>query len=88
MKTTNSPLPYFTYFLQQPPADETDAEYYETNRELARDIGVKVMYENKYNFWDLVAKAPAELYGRKDNSGISLDILWAEDQIDIAFDLA
>ena len=85
---TNSPLPYFTKYLRQCPIDERDAEYYETNKELARDIGVKVMYENKYNFWNLVDKAPKQLWGRKDDMGISLDILWAEEQIDIAYEMA
>lgn len=85
---TKSPLPYFTRFLQQRPKDERDAEYYETNKHLAQDIGVKTMYENKYNFWDLVDKAPVELYNKKDKYGLSLDMLWAEDQIDVAYDLA
>lgn len=83
-----SPLPYFTRFLQERPKDERDAEYYETNKHLASDIGVKTLYENKYNFWALVDKAPVELYNKKDESGISLDILWAEGQIDLAYDLA
>jgi len=80
-----SPLPYFTRFLQQIPKDEKDAEYYENNKHLASDIGIKAMYENNYNFWDLVDKAPVELHNKKDECGISLDILWAEDQIDLAY---
>jgi hypothetical protein len=79
-----SPLPYFTRFLQQIPKDEKDAEYYENNKHLAKDIGIKVMYENNYNFLDLVDKAPVELHNKKE-CGISLDILWAEDQIDLAY---
>ena len=83
-----APLPYFTDYLRQLPTDERDAEYYESNKQLANDIGVKTMYENKYDFWNLVNKAPKELWGRKDDMGISLDILWAEEQIDIAYEMA
>jgi hypothetical protein len=78
----------FQNFLRQRPKDEQDAEYYATNKELARDIGVKAMFEDRYDFWALVDQAPKELYGKKDEMGISLDILWAEEQIDVAFDQA
>ncbi len=83
-----SPLPYFTCFLQQRPKRESDAEYYETNADLAKMFGAKTIYENNYNFWDLVDKAPSELDGKKDKYGISLDILWAEEQIELAFEKA
>ncbi len=86
MKT--SPLPYFTAFLKQKPKDEINYEYYETNKHLAKDLGAKAVYEDNYCFWDLVDKAPVELNNKKDESGISLDILWAEDQIELAYDLA
>ena len=46
------------------------------------------MFEDRYDFWALVDQAPKELYGKKDEMGISLDILWAEEQIDVAFDQA
>ena len=36
----------------------------------------------------LVDQAPAQLYGKKDHHGISLDILWAEEQIENAFESA
>ena len=83
-----SPLPCFTRFLQQKPKDEINYEYYETNKHLAKDLGAKAVYEDNYCFWALVDKAPAELYNKKDDVGISLDILWAEDQIELAYDLA
>jgi hypothetical protein len=81
-------LPNFTSFLRQRPENEVDAEYYATNKELARDVGAKSIFEDRYDFWALVDRAPAELYGKKDDCGISLDILWAEDQIESAFDNA
>jgi len=88
LPTMQTSIPYFTSFLKQRPEDESDAEYYETNADLAKDIGAKVMFENKYDFWDLVNKAPSELDGKKDDVGISLDILWAEEQIDLAWEQA
>ena len=84
----DSPLPYFTYFLLQIPEDESDAEYYETNADLAKIFGAKTIYENKYDFWALVDKAPSKFYGKKDDYGISLDIIWAEEQIELAFEIA
>jgi hypothetical protein len=81
-------LPNFTYFLRQPPENETDSEYYETNRELARDLGAKALFEDRFDFWALVDRAPTELDGKRDKWGISLDILWAEDQIETAFENA
>lgn len=78
----------FQNFLRQRPESDQDAEYYETNKELARDIGVKAMFEDRYDFWALVDQAPKELYGKKDKLGISLDVLWAEEQIDVAFEQA
>lgn len=84
-----SPLPYFTKFLQQEPKDENYRFYYDTNKELARDLGIVVMYENLgCSFWDLVNQAPEELYNTSESTEISLDILWAEKQLQIAFDLA
>ena len=79
-------LPNFTSFLRQRPENESDAEYYATNKELAKDIGAKSMFEDRYDFWALVDRAPAELDGKKDKWGISLDILWAEEQIHTAFE--
>ena len=81
----NAPLQNFTYFLQHRPESENDAECYETNKQLAKDVGAKAMYEERWDFWTLVDKAPAELHGKKDDVGISLDVLWAEEQIDQAF---
>tara|TARA_B100000212_G_C27019455_1_gene382518 strand:+ start:193 stop:444 length:252 start_codon:yes stop_codon:yes gene_type:complete len=78
----------FQNFLRQSPADEKDAEYYETNKDLAKDLGAKVMFEDRYDFWALVDQAPKELCGKKDEFGISLDVLWAEEQIDVAFEQA
>ena len=86
MKTAK--LPNFTRFLRQRPESASDAEYYETNKRLAQDIGAKTLYENRYDFWALVDQAPAELTGKKDKAGISLDILWAEEQIENAFESA
>jgi len=84
-----SPLPHFTRFLQQQPEDGNHRSFYETNKELARDIGVVVSYENLgCNFWDLVNQAPEDLSDTSDSNEISLDILWAEEQLEIAFDLA
>ena len=88
MKKTTSPLPSFTRFLKESPSDVKDSEYYETNKHLATDIGAKTMYENRFDFWRLVDKAPKALWGKKDDFGRSLDILWANEQIDIAFKLA
>lgn len=90
MKTiTESPLPHFTKFLQQEPEDENHKVFYDTNKELARDIGLRVSYENLgCNFWDLVNQAPEELYNTSESTEVSLDILWAEEQLEIAFDLA
>lgn len=79
-------LPQFKNFLRQRPENEQDAEYYETNKALAKDIGAKAMFEDRYDFWALVDQAPENLYGKKDDLGISLDVLWAEEQIDIAFE--
>tara|TARA_R110000824_G_scaffold130829_1_gene292741 strand:- start:161 stop:418 length:258 start_codon:yes stop_codon:yes gene_type:complete len=81
----NNTLPNFTRFLRQRPENEKDAEYYETNKQLAKDLGAKAMFEDRYDFWALVDQAPAELYGKKDHHDMSLDILWAEEQIDSAF---
>ena len=81
----NIPLPNFTRFLRQRPESESDAEYYETNKQLARDLGAKAMFDDRYDFWALVNQAPAELYGKKHDCDISLDILWAEEQIENAF---
>ena len=78
----------FQNFLRQRPEDEQDAEYYETNKDLAKDLGAKAMFEDRYDFWALVDQAPKELYGKKDELGISLDVLWAEEQIDVAFEQA
>lgn len=78
-------LANFTSFLRQRPADESDAEYYETNKQLAKDLGAKAMFEDRFDFWALVDQAPEELYGKKDDCGISFDILWAEEQIENAF---
>tara|TARA_Y100001938_G_C7873641_1_gene321538 strand:- start:309 stop:569 length:261 start_codon:yes stop_codon:yes gene_type:complete len=86
MKTVK--LPNFTSYLRQRPESESDAEYYETNKHLAKDIGAKTLFENRYDFWALVDQAPAQLYGKKDHHGISLDILWAEEQIENAFESA
>jgi hypothetical protein len=85
-----SPLPYFTRLLQQEPKDEGDKFYYDTNKHLARDIGIRTFYENLgCNFWDLVEEAPKDLYNKKcPSTDVSLDILWAEKQLQIAFDLA
>lgn len=63
-------------------------ECYDTNKQFARDIGVKTAFENMFNFWDLVDQAPEELYNKKDDCDVSLDVLWAEEQIDDAFDKA
>ncbi len=78
----------FQNFLRQRPKNEQDAEYYETNKELAKDLGAKAIFEDRYDFWALVDQAPKELYGKKDELGISLDVLWAEEQIDVAFEQA
>jgi len=80
-------LPNFISFLRQRPESEADAEY-DTNKELAKDIGAKAMFEDRFDFWALVDRAPAELTGKKDDLGISLDVLWAEDQIYTAFEEA
>lgn len=89
MKIKKSPLPYFTRFLQQEPEDGNHEPFYETNKQLARDIGVRTLYENLgCSFWDLVNQAPGDLRDTSDSTEISLDILWAEDQLQIAFDLA
>lgn len=87
-KSTETLLPDFTYFLRQRPDSGFASEYYETNKDLAREIGAKSMFEDRFDFWALVDRAPAELYGKKDDGGISLDILWAEDQIELAFENA
>ena len=84
----NNILPNFTSFLRQRPENESDAEYYDTNKDLAKELGAKAMFEDRYDFWALVDRAPAELYGKKDDGGISLDIIWAEDQIESAFENA
>ncbi len=60
----------------------------DNNKQLASDIGSKTAFENLFDFWDLVDKAPVELHGKKDKYDISLDVLWAEEQIDKAFDKA
>ena len=90
MKIKESPLPYFTRLLQQQPEDESDRSYYETNKDLAYDIGIQTMYENfGFRFWDLVEKAPEDLLDKKcPSADVSLDILWAEKQLQTAFDLA
>jgi len=89
MKIKKSPLPYFTRFLQREPEDGNHIPFYETNKQLARDIGVRTLYENLgCSFWDLVNQAPEDLRHTSDSNEISLDILWAEDQLQIAFDLA
>jgi hypothetical protein len=86
---SKSPLPYFTKFLQQEPEDENHRPFYETNKELARDIGLVVSYENLgCNFWELVNQAPEDLSDTSESTEISLDIIWAEKQLQIAFDLA
>jgi hypothetical protein len=85
---TNNILPNFTSFLRRRPENEADAECYTTNKQLASDIGAKSMFEDRYDFWALVDRAPVELYGKKDDLGISLDVLWAEDQIELAFENA
>ena len=89
MEIKKSPLPYFTRFLQQEPDDGNHTPVYETNKQLARDIGVRVSYENLgCSFWDLVNEAPEDLWDTSDSTEISLDILWAEEQLQTAFDLA
>jgi len=84
----NNILPNFTSFLRQRPENEADAEYYTTNKELAKDIGAKSMFEDRFDFWALVELAPSELTGKRDDLGISLDVLWVEDQIHTAFENA
>ncbi len=54
------------------------------NLQEAKEIGVKTAFENLFDFWDLVDQAPASTHNKKDDFGISLDILWAEEQIDNA----
>lgn len=78
-------LANFEGFLRQRPENESNAEYYETNKQLAKEVGAKSMFEDHFDFWALVDLAPAELSGKKDGLGMSLDILWAEEQIENAF---
>jgi hypothetical protein len=81
-------LARFQNFLRQRPDDEQDADFYATNKALAADMGVKAMFDDRYDFWALVEQAPENLNGKKDALGISLDVLWAEEQIQNAFEQA
>ena len=79
----------FKNFLRQRPENELDAKYFATNKALILEHScAKAMFEDRYDFWALVDQAPKELSGKKDELGISLDVLWAEEQIDVAFEQA
>ena len=103
MKIKESPLPHFTRLLKQQPSDrlldmiytledevQLGRSYYETNKHLAKDIGIEDMYELLCGSkWDLVESAPEHLYAKQHpTAGVAMDILWAEEQIQTAFDLA
>jgi len=103
MKIKESPLPHFTRLLKQQPSDRLldkiftledevrlGRSYYETNKQLAEDIGIEDIYELLCGSkWDLVESAPEDLLDKKcPSADVSLDILWAEEQLQTAFDLA
>lgn len=58
--------------------------YYKTNKQYAKDcLSQLEMFQEATgkDIWALVDHAPKELTGKKDSFGISLDLLWAEEQV-------
>jgi hypothetical protein len=66
--------------------------YYKTNKHLAnhRFFAPEEIYELLCGSkWELVESAPEHLYAKQHpTAGVNMDVLWAEKQIQTAFDLA
>ena len=66
--------------------------YYSTNKDFAKDClcGERDIFEaaTGRDLFVLVEYAPEELTGKKDDYGISLDLLWAEEQVADIFERA